>query len=267
LQDPDPIESRRSAAAEILADNPAKYALFLDVDGTLLEIAPTPAEVVVPPKLPELLVRVSKGLDGALAILTGRQLEEIDSLLEPAQFVGGGVHGAELRTTPGGPIIRVATALPDSLVEALMALAQRLPGIITEPKGPGVAVHYRQAPDLKPKVEAEIRALIAQFPEDLVLCPGRKLFEVIPQGHSKGSALETIAALPQFAGRTPIMIGDDVGDMPALAAAEKLGGVGLKVAGGHFGGTDIDLHGPRDVVTWLTKLTEKLERRGRTTFG
>jgi trehalose 6-phosphate phosphatase len=259
LQGSNRIETRASPAAEILSGDPAKCALFLDVDGTLLAIAPTPAEVVVPPDLPGLLVRVSKGLDGALAILTGRQLAEIDELLAPARFVGGGVHGAELRTTPQGPIVRVATALPDSLVAELMALPDRLPGIIAEPKGPGFAVHYRQAPDLKSAVEAQIRALIAQHPEDLVLCPGRKLFEIIPQGHSKGSALETIAALPTFAGRMPIMIGDDVGDVPALATAEKLGGRGLRVAGGHFGGADADLQGPQGVNVWLEKLAKRIE--------
>jgi trehalose 6-phosphate phosphatase len=259
LQGTHRIETRSTPAADILSGGPAKCALFLDVDGTLLDIAPTPTEVVVPPGLPELLVRISKGLDGALAILTGRQLEEIDSLLAPAHFVGGGVHGAELRTTPGGPIVRVATALPNSLVGELIALADRLPGIIAEPKGPGFAVHYRQTPELKATVEAEIRQLIAQHGEDLVLCPGRKLFEIIPQGNSKGSALETIAALPTFSGRMPIMIGDDVGDVPALAAAAKLGGVGLRVAGGHFGRTDVDLHGPEGVAAWLNKLADRLD--------
>lgn len=258
MQETDRIETPSRLATDILSEHPSKCALFLDVDGTLLDIAPTPGEVVVPPDLPELLVRLSKGLDGALAILTGRQLSEIDELLAPAMLVGAGVHGAELRTTPGGPITRVATALPETLVEQLGALG-RLPGIIAEPKGPGFAIHYRQTPDLKPVVEAEIRALIERYPEDLVLCPGRKLFEVIPQGHSKGSALETLAALPAFADRMPIMLGDDVGDVPALAAAQKLGGVGLKVAGGHFGRTNIDLHGPQEVTAWLRTLLERLE--------
>jgi len=259
LQNTDRIETPSKPAADILSGRPSQYALFLDVDGTLLDIAPTPGEVVVPPELPELLVRLSKGLDGALAILTGRQLAEIDELLAPAMLVGAGVHGAELRTTPGGPITRVATELPETLVEQFNALAQRLPGIVAEPKGPGFAIHYRQAPDLKPTIEAEIRALIAQHPEDLVLCPGRKLFEVIPQGHSKGTALETLAGRPAFSGRTPVMIGDDVGDMPALAAAVKLGGVGLKVAGGHFGRSSVDLHGPEAVMAWLKKLLERIE--------
>jgi len=259
LRSSDRIEARSAPARDILAGEPARCALFLDVDGTLLDIAPTPDQVVVPAGLVALLVRVSKGLEGAFAILTGRQLTEIDALLAPAKFVGGGVHGAELRTEPAGPITRVAVALPDALVEELSALADRLPGIVAEPKGPGLAVHYRQAPDLKAVVEAEIRALLARYPDDLVLCPGRKLFEVIPEGHSKGTALETLTALPAFSGRTPVMIGDDAGDVPALAAAEKLGGVGLKVAGGHFGRTNVDLHGPEGVTAWLRELAERLE--------
>ena len=259
MHDTTRLEMRSEPATEILTGDPSKCALFLDVDGTLLDIAPTPSEVIVPPKLPELLMSISKGLDGALAILTGRQLAEIDALFAPAQFIGGGVHGAELRTTPGGPIIRAATALPDALVDELKRLADRLPGIMAEPKGPGFAIHYRQAPELKDAVEAAIRALVAQYPEDLVLCPGRKLFEIIPRGYSKGSALRTLAGLPTFAQRTPIMIGDDVGDLPALAAAEKLGGVGLRVAGGHFGQADFDLRGPNGVVAWLQDLSERLK--------
>jgi trehalose 6-phosphate phosphatase len=259
LQGSNQIEARSSPAMEILASDPSACALFLDVDGTLLDIAPTPDLVVVPPGLVELLERIARGLDGALAILTGRQLAEIDALLAPAKFVGGGVHGAELRTTPGGPITRVTSSLPEALVGELTALGDQLPGIITEPKGPGFAIHYRMAPDLKPVVEAKIRALLAQYPEDLVLCPGRKLFEIIPEGLSKGSALETLAALPSFSGRTPVMIGDDAGDMPALAAAERLGGAGLRVAGEHFGHAKVDLEGPQSVVAWLTRFAERLK--------
>lgn len=259
MQQSSRITSPSSPAAAILADEPQRRALFLDVDGTLLDIAPTPDQVVVPPGLVDLLERVCAGLDGAFAILTGRQLGEIDELLAPAKFMGAGVHGAEMRTTPGGPITLSATAMPDELAAELVALAERLPGIIAEPKGPGFAVHYRQAPELKATVESEIRKLLARHPDDLVLCPGRKLFEVIPTGLSKGTALVTLAAMPTFAGRAPIMIGDDVGDTPALAAAEQLGGTGLRVCGGYFG-DDGDLAGPAGVIEWLGELATRLGR-------
>lgn len=250
--------SPTSAAAAILANDPKKCALFLDVDGTLLDIAPTPDQVVVPPGLVGLLERVRAGLGGALAILTGRQLSEIDELLAPAKFIGAGVHGAELRTSPNGPIEQAVTALPDELARELIAIAKRLPGIIAEPKGPGFAVHYRQAPEHKATVEAEIRSVLARFSDGLVLCPGRMLFEVIPSGLSKGTALETLLSMPLFAKRTPVMIGDDVGDTPALETAQRLGGTGLRVCGGFFE-SDGDLDGPAGVIGWLNDLANRLE--------
>jgi trehalose 6-phosphate phosphatase len=249
-----PSPAQDSSALEASA-----WALFLDVDGTLLNIALTPDQVAVPPGLVELLVHVSKVLGGAMAILTGRQLAEIDELLAPAQFIGAGVHGAELRTAPAGAITRVANVLPPSLIRDVMVLAQAMPGIIVEPKGPGLAVHYRLAPSLKPVVERDLRVLLEGYGDSLVLCPGRKLFEIVPAGHSKGTALKTIAALPAFAGRRPLMIGDDIGDEPALIAAERLGGAGLRVAGEHFGQSGCDLKGPEDVVDWLRRLADQFE--------
>jgi trehalose 6-phosphate phosphatase len=257
LQKSSRLEVPSPPAIEVL-DDPHRCALFLDVDGTLLDIAPTPDQVVVPPDLVALLMRISDALGGALAILTGRQLSEIDTLLAPAKWAGAGVHGAEVRVVPGGPVERTATALPPRLVEELCELADAMPGIMAEPKGPGFAVHYRLTPELKPKVEAAIRSLLMKYPDDLVLCAGRKLFEIIPEGISKGSALELLAALPPFAGRNPVMIGDDAGDVPALAAAVRLGGMGLRVAGEHFGRADADLAGPQGVAAWLKNLSERL---------
>jgi trehalose 6-phosphate phosphatase len=258
LHDSDWTDGQPSAPSALLAGDVRTYALFLDCDGTLLDIAATPDQVRVPPGLVELLVRISRGLGGALAVLTGRQLAEIDVLLTPAQFVGAGVHGSELRTVSGGAITRVASALPNSLVEEVVRLAQQLPGIIAEPKGPGLAVHYRLAPHLKDALEAQLRILLKQYPDGLVLCPGRKLLEIIPAGHSKGTALETFSALPGFAGRRPIMIGDDMGDIPAFAAAQRLGGAGLRVAGEQFGDTDVELQNPARVIAWLESLAIRL---------
>jgi trehalose 6-phosphate phosphatase len=261
LQGSNQIEAR--SATEILAGDPSGYALFLDVDGTLLEIAPTPEDVTVPAELAALLGHIAKGLDGALAIITGRQLAEIDALLAPAKLAGAGVHGAELRLTPGGEITAVAATIPKELVDEITQLAQRWPGAIIEPKGPGLAIHYRQAPTLKPVIEAELEAALARHRNgsgnDLVLSEGRKLFEVVPAGQSKGTALTALAALPQFRNRIPIMIGDDAGDEPAFAAAAQLGGIGLRVGGEHFGQAKVDLDGPQSVLAWLTRFAAQLD--------
>lgn len=253
-----PSGAMSPAAEHLLAGDVKGYALFLDCDGTLLDIAPTPGEVRVPPGLIALLEQIAVGIDGALAILTGRQLAEIDALLRPAKFIGSGVHGAELRPSRNGPIEQVTNALPASLVEQVVLRTQKLPGIIAEPKGPGLAVHYRLAQHLEQPLEAELRALVAHYHDSLVLCHGRKLFEIIPAGHSKGTALETILAFPAFAGRRPIMIGDDIGDEPALTAARRLGGAGLRVAGEQFGCDNVDFHGPEQVLVWLKRLASRL---------
>lgn len=259
LEESDWLDTPPPSPERLLAGDVANLALFLDCDGTLLNIAPTPNEVSVPQGLVPLLERLSSGLNGALAVLTGRQLAEIDVLLSPAKLLGAGVHGAEMRTSRGAPIVRVASALPKSLVEHVMHRVQKLPGIIAEPKGPGLAVHYRLAPHLKVSLEADLRMLLTQYPDGLVLSPGRKLFEIIPAGHSKGTALQALHELPQFAGRHPIMIGDDLGDIPAFAAARHLGGAGLRVAGEQFGQDRVEFKGPTQVIAWLQLLAEKLK--------
>jgi trehalose 6-phosphate phosphatase len=261
IKDAELMAAAQLSPDELLAGDVGRYALFLDCDGTLLDIAPTPNEVRVPDGLVELIVGLSKRLGGALAVLTGRRLAEIDLLLTPARLIGAGVHGAEIRTVAGGPITRVASALPKALVEEVVRRCQALPGIIAEPKGPGLAVHYRLAPFLKDALEAELRGLLTQYADGLVLCPGRKLFEIIPAGHSKGTALETFCALPEFVGRRPIMIGDDMGDIPAFAAAHRLGGAGLRVAGEHFGDQNVELRDPKRVIAWLTGLAARIDEQ------
>lgn len=263
MQNSNQIARLSAKARHILADGSTPIALFLDVDGTLLEIAPTPTGVAVPDGLTDLLAHIANGLDGALAILTGRQLTEIDALLTPLKLVGAGVHGAELRTQPGGPINSTAAVIPQQLIDEVVKAARMRPGVLVEPKGPGLAIHYRNAPDLKPVLAAELADCLNRHRDgngnDLVLCEGRKLFEIVPNGLSKGTALTTIAELPQFRGRMPIMIGDDVGDEPAIAAAERLGGTGLKVLGEHFRDRAFDLDGPKSVLAWLQRLDEQLQ--------
>ena len=116
------------------------------------------------------------------------------------------------------------------------------PGVVIESKVYSIAVHYRLAPSAEPQIEAALKGIVAGSPDHFILCPGRCVIEVVPRHVSKGAALEAMLGLPAFKGTRPIMVGDDVPDKSALAAAVRLGGMGLRVAGEHFKGTG-RLHG------------------------
>lgn len=250
-----------AAAARVSLPAPAaRLALFLDIDGTLLEIAATPDGVVVPEQLAAALGRLSAALGGALAILTGRTVAEADALLAPLRLVTAGVHGTELRLDEGGEVGRLAPRVGDDLVAKVHGIARLTPGVTVETKGAGLAVHYRNAPAAGPAIEAELDRILDHGTNDLALSRGRRVFEILPAKVSKGAALLSIAGRPPFAGRVPVMIGDDCSDESALAAAEQLGGAGFKVAGEHFAAGSAQFQGPRQVLAFLADLTCELEQ-------
>ncbi len=241
---------------ERLIDRDEPVALFLDIDGTLLDVALTPSTVHVPPNLAELLDMLAGRLHGALAIVTGRSLEEADRLLHPAKFIAGGVHGGEMRFSDNGKIETLTPKFSSVLTADIKKIAEDLPGIVYEDKGSGIALHYRLAPELQSSLMMMIEALVPKYPNQFSICEGRKVVEVLPVGFSKGRALRTLAALPKFTGRIPIMIGDDISDVDAFRAAEALGGYGLKVAGENFSEDESAFQGPAEVLDWLRKVSE-----------
>lgn len=236
---------------------PGPLALFLDLDGTLLDIVLEPHLVRAPDGLVPLLARLSEALEGALAIITGRTIVDVDRLLDPLRLPAAGVHGAEMRLARSSPVAIVAELEP-GLVDAVREIARDVPGLVVEPKRYSVAVHYRLAPAERDWLAADLGRLVAQWPDDIVLCQGRKVLEIVPRGVSKGAALAALMQSAPFAGRRPVMIGDDATDETALAAAARLSGLGLRVAGEHFGAR-AELAGPPDVRAWLTQLAQRLE--------
>lgn len=234
-------------------------ALFLDLDGTLFDIAAAPGDVTTPPGLTSTLRRLQRTLDGAVAILTGRKIEEVDRLLDPLRLAAAGVHGSELRFQPEGKVQVASASVPATLVEAVERLARSVPGVFVEHKGISLGVHYRGAPAVEPMLEVELRGLLDDYSSRLVLSRGRRVFELVPANSTKGSALERLMGMPRFRERRPVMIGDDLPDETALATAARLGGLGLKVRGEHFHGDASHFNSPTHVRRWLNVLAEKLD--------
>ena len=253
--------SALSKAGVVLAE-PDRWALFIDIDGTLLSVAPTPDAVMVPAGLVQLLDGLASGLGGAIAILTGRRVADADRLFAPLKLVASGVHGTELRSERGGPIATLAPTIPSDVIGAMNNIAGVASGILVEQKGCGVAVHYRNAPLARRALETELAAIIAASSYDLVLRKGRKVLEAIPNGYSKGTALAALLSRPPFKGRSPVMVGDDVGDEPAFLTAERLGGMALRVAGEHFDKQEADFDGVAGVHAWLKALAGRLALQG-----
>lgn len=260
-----PISPRLSACTNLLLASPDRCALFLDVDGTLLELAVTPDRVVVPDGLVGILQRLQRTLGGAVAVNTGRMIGRIDDLLQPLRLAASGVHGAELRLRPDKAIERVEAKLPEALLVSLYALAAQFPGVIVEAKGAGLSIHYRLAPDAEQPILTTLKLALDDQSGAFEILPGKKLFEVLPAGLSKATGLAALLRQSAFRNRVPIMIGDDVGDEAAFAAAEAMNGIALRVAGEHFGAEAADFAGPRAVVRWLDQLAHRFAVLERST--
>ncbi len=228
-------------------------ALFLDFDGTLVEIAATPEQVVVPPGLPDLLGHLRRQLGGALAIVSGRPLAQTDRLLRPFFASGAGEHGVSLRYDDGTlEELPIGIAVPQSWRAALESSVERWPGVRIEEKPHGVTVHYRLAPERSDEVWRMVRALVPPDHPWFRLLPAREAVEVSLRSVSKGHAVERLMAHQPFHGRRPIFVGDDITDEAGMSMARRFGGVGLRVAEA-FGGD------PAQVRAWLMQGAERLD--------
>lgn len=217
-------------------------ALFLDVDGTLLDIAARPDGVVVPASLRHALEGLERRLGGAVALVSGRAIADLDGLFAPLHLRASGVHGAELRFDPTSDVrIAAEHLLPEALTRSIRRLAAAYPGTLVEDKRFSVAVHYRADPAAGPLLCAAIEALLSEpLGEGCRLLPGHMVFEVKRAGFDKGSAVDAFLERAPFTGRRPIFIGDDVTDLPGFDRAQAAGGFAYSVttprpqASGHF---------------------------------
>jgi trehalose 6-phosphate phosphatase len=205
-------------------------AVFLDFDGTLVDIAPQPEAVVVPPALVATLEQLHTWLGGALALISGRPIEQIDAFLKPLILPAAGVHGAERRTGDGK--LTLLNTHPLELVEAAaLDLAKTDPHLRVEVKRGSVALHYRQAPEREAECIDVMQRAVENSP-GLTLLRGKMVAEAKPGGASKGAAIEAFMAEAPFAGRTPVFVGDDITDEVGFATVQRLKGLGVKVGEG-----------------------------------
>lgn len=232
-----------------------RWCLFLDVDGTLLEIAPTPDAVRVDESLNRLLLRVRDALDGAVALISGRPLEQLDELFAPERWLAAGLHGLERRGADErirhvGPH---AAALADARL-ALADLARRSSGTLFEDKGRALALHYRAVPGLESVLRREINEIATRLGRDYHVLEGNRVFEVKPTAATKADAIRAFLSEPPFAGRRPMFIGDDITDLDGFAAVERAGGISVAV--GDRVQAQSRVASPRDVRALLADLAE-----------
>jgi trehalose 6-phosphate phosphatase len=205
-------------------------ALFLDFDGTMVDIAPQPHEVEVPQPLIAVLQDLAHYLQGAVAVISGRPIEQLDDFLRPLKLPVAGVHGAERRGVDGQ--MHLLNTHPLDVVEhAANSLQAQHPGLLIENKRGSLALHYRQRPELEQLCLDTMQEAVQQSP-GMTLLRGKMVAEAKPGGASKGQAIEAFLREPPFAGRTPVFIGDDFTDEVGFSTVQRLGGIGIKVGEG-----------------------------------
>ncbi|MBS0387752.1 MAG: trehalose-phosphatase [Proteobacteria bacterium] len=244
------MQSSQSRGAGV---DPARTCLFLDVDGTLLDLVKAPEQVRVPAALVSDLGQLTQRLGGALALVSGRSVAQLDELFQPLRLPASGVHGLELRLA--GQPLRRRVCTPDAL-HRIRSEAERLivgqHGLQLEFKPSAVALHYRGRPEAEDELRARMRALAARHAEQFSLIDGDKVLELVPQGCSKAAAIDELMAVDPFRGRRPCYLGDDTTDFGAFEAVRRYEGVDVAV--GNRVTARWHLSGPAAVRQWLAQL-------------
>jgi len=239
-----------SARAAFIREEP--LALFLDVDGTLLEIAATPDRVRVPASLRNTL-QISFGREhGALALLSGRSLADLDELLSPCVFPASGKHGLEVRL-PSGKVIRpeIDPSVLDRARRWLGILQKDNRGLHLEDKGVALAMHYRLAPKLGEHVEVVMNEMAVELGEAFIVRPGKCVYELMPRGFDERSAIQMLMKEREFAGRTPVFVGDDPTDEVGFEAVNEMGGHSIRVGNLEKTAAQYRFSSVSTVVAWL----------------
>jgi trehalose 6-phosphate phosphatase len=247
------LAPREAAAAHAVPLPTNAWCLFLDVDGTLLELADHPGAVLVDPELQQLIERLRSAASGAVALVSGRTISDLDRLFADPTLPLAGLHGCERRDARGAThIAPIAIEQLADVRAGFDRLAQRHPGLLIEDKGAGLALHFLRAPHLERELRAEVALLAAPLVPRFALLDGHAVIEVKPAAHTKDTAVTEFMEEEPFRGRMPIFIGDDTTDYGGFAAVRRF--EGLAIAVGPRVKSEWWLPGPSAVRQWLGQL-------------
>lgn len=240
----------------------ADWAFFLDVDGTLLEHAERPDAVKVDGAMRRLLSELNEGADGALALISGRSVADLDGLFAPLALPAAGQHGAERRDAAGRTHRHALDAAPvRRAAERIGAYAAAHPGLVFEDKGLNLALHYRLAPGLEGAVGALMQEIAAGLGDAYELQRGKMVLEIRLGGRDKGSAIGEYMGEAPFRGRVPVFVGDDLTDEYGFEVVNRLGGVSVKVGAG-ASQARWRIADAAAVRAWLAQWAARYARRG-----
>jgi trehalose 6-phosphate phosphatase len=235
----------------------SETAILLDIDGTLLDLMPTPREVWVPPGLSKTLNRLLRRTNGALALVSGRSINDIDLIFAPDVFPAVGGHGAEMRLEIDSESVAAhAPPMDKELKRRLAAIAKLSPGILLEDKGYSLALHYRLAPHAEKAIYAAVSLIRADLPNaPIEVLPGKFVCEIKHSGFTKATGVHELMKHEPFRGRRPLFIGDDVTDETVFAIMPDMNGLAFSV-GRRAMGVNGHFDAPSDVRAFLARLLD-----------
>jgi trehalose 6-phosphate phosphatase len=234
---------------------PRQICMFLDFDGTLVDFAPTPGEVQVAPELVPILRALHSALSGAMALVSGRRIADLDTLLRPLRLPAAGLHGLELRDPDGR--VRNTVVDPEALAPArseLERFAASRSGLVLEDKEAALALHYRRAPHLQEIARTVAARCTAPLAPEFELLEGDMVLEIKPARMRKSSAVESFLENASFAGRVPVFVGDDLTDRSGFGAVRRHDG--MTVAVGNRITAQWQLPDPQATRAWLARVAE-----------
>jgi len=247
--------TRLASNADKLPEPSADWCYFLDVDGTLTEIAGSPDAIEISDRVLDVLGNLSITTGGALALISGRPLNELDRLFSPLMLPAVGQHGMEIRG-PDGAVFHPSPMPPgyQIILAQLRGYAEGIPGVVLEEKGFSLALHYRQAPGEAGNAKVAATTALTGFHDSFQLLHGKMVLEIRPKAIDKGTAVHSLMEIGPYAGRRPVFAGDDTTDEDGFGAVNELNGLSIRVGRDSETCAQYRIDGVSHLLQWLARI-------------